>query len=165
MANSVAQVEVLLHLINAFSGVVVKVKKNGEFHKKIYCSELYTRCTREITGRSSWSKIGKFDDFLPSAFVVRSRNDHLLIYYRNQLFNLEPWSPYWDWEIHHVLAMPCEICNQKTGDCEVDGRRLSAMNFLFFKVNRAVECCKLCKKIYDNIDQTNTWNEETLCYC
>ena len=165
MANCVARVQVLLDLINELSGVVVKVKKNGQFYKKIYFSKLYGRITREITGKSSWSKIGKFEDFLPSAFVGRPTNNHLVLYYGLPMFQFGTnIGTYMEFEIEHQLALPCEICGKNVGDCEVDGRRLSAMNSLC-NVSRAVECCKLCKKIYDQIDMTNTWDSNTMCYC
>ena len=141
-ANQVARVQVLLDLINELSGVIVKVKKNGEFYKKIHSAKIFGRFTREIKGKSSWSHIGKFEDYLPSAFVIRPTNDHLLLYYGLPKYQTDfTKSPYWDLDIYHCLAMPCEICGKYTGDWEIDawGRGV-------------VECCSLCKRIFDRID-------------
>ncbi len=155
MSNEVVRVQVLLDLINELSGVVVKVKKNGEFYKNIYFSKYYSgtrRITREITGKSSWSKIGRFDDFLPSTFVIHPSNDHLLHYYGLSMYQFGTnCATYVEFEIEHQLAMPCEICGKEMGDCEVDGSLLSQINYLFFKVTRMVECCKTCKTIYETL--------------
>ena len=144
-ANEVARIQCLLDLIQDFSGLVIQVKKNGKFYESIYCSKKYgSKITREIFGRSSWSRIGAFDDILPSSFVTRRTQDnlHLLKYY-----NLDRYEAFFaDLRIEYQLAFPCEICGIQPGVCEVDGEQLSQMNFLFQGCTRIVNSCHGCLK-------------------
>ena len=146
-ANEVAGNQDLLNLINEFSGLVVRVKKDGQFFKKVYCSKIYGRVFREITGRCSWSLIGRFDDYLPSEYVIQRTNSHLIEYY-----NLDKYESFFsDFKIQHSLAFPCEICCNRPGVFELDGRRLAKINMFFFGCTEMIQCCRQCNRDYDEL--------------
>ena len=151
-ANKVAGNKDLLRLINDFSGVNVRVKRDGEFHKNMYFSTKYGRIVRELFAKGCWTHIGRFEDYLPYNFVTNGRcNSHLYLYY-----NLCPKEYFWvDLKICHLIALPCEVCGRSPGEMQIEGRALGKVNYMFQDCTRLVDCCVDCKHIFDNLTQSD----------